>query len=219
MKERTQAGPYQHQPPAQSPLCSEPSPRAERERVCILYPSHGDASRQAATTYFASFDPMHCRLLSKHGHRHCLIGCTARDTKILQGHVPVLLPAMPAAWRQLIQVQPPAAMWLTSPDPSDRASGLTWQKVAPIFSVMQSAAQEPLSQWSEAMQSCMPSFLWPRSLRRCCSRTSPGPGICAAAHKSGNSSRGSSQGGSNRGSSTGTTAADAIFLRPLGNPL
>ena len=41
--------------------------------------------------------------------------------------VPILLAALPAAWRQLIQVELPAAMWCASPDRSDRR---VWSRAA-----------------------------------------------------------------------------------------
>ena len=56
-----------------------------------------------------------------------------------------------------------------------------------------------MSQWKEAMQSRMPSFLRPRSLRWFSTRTSPGPSIRAAAHVSSASNWGSSQGSSSQG--------------------
>ncbi|KAK9918016.1 hypothetical protein WJX75_000569 [Coccomyxa subellipsoidea] len=54
--------------------------------------------------------------------------------RVVRERLPILLAALPTAWRQLIQVQPPATLWCASPDPSDRrsgtgASGLARQKV------------------------------------------------------------------------------------------
>ena len=47
--------------------------------------------------------------------------------RMVRERVPILLAALPAAWRALIQVQPPAAMWCASPDPSDRR---VWSRTA-----------------------------------------------------------------------------------------
>ena len=57
--------------------------------------------------------------------------------RVVRERLPILLAALPAAWGQLIQVQPPSALWCALPDPSDRRSGLARQKVAPTFSVTQ----------------------------------------------------------------------------------
>ena len=47
--------------------------------------------------------------------------------RAVRERMPILLAALPAAWRQLIQMQPPAAEWYASPDPSDRR---VWSRAA-----------------------------------------------------------------------------------------
>ena len=47
--------------------------------------------------------------------------------RVVRERLPIFLAALPAAWRQLIQVQPPAAMWCASSDPSDRR---VWSRAA-----------------------------------------------------------------------------------------
>ncbi|KAK9915556.1 hypothetical protein WJX75_000669 [Coccomyxa subellipsoidea] len=47
--------------------------------------------------------------------------------RVVRERLPILLAALPTAWRQLIQVQPPAALWCASPDPSDRR---VWSRAA-----------------------------------------------------------------------------------------
>lgn len=53
-------------------------------------------------------------------HLRDLVRGPEHPDSAVRERVHILLAAVPGAWRALIQGQPPAAMWLASPDPSDR---------------------------------------------------------------------------------------------------
>lgn len=84
--------------------------------------------------------------------------------RAVRERVHILLTALPPAWRQLIQVQPPAAVWYASPDPSDRR---VWSRAAAgstyllSHTVSSTGALVPVPGGAAAMQAFLPPAAQP----------------------------------------------------------